>query len=446
MLIRICKSGGFWLLNYYLYKVSLYSQSDCNTTIHSQSLGCKPKFIFMRIKYPTCILLVTLFLTCSETKSRLITYTNVHLIDVKTGHIKKTNISTIDNNIAFIGDTYEKESRQIDLNGKYIIPPIWDMHVHTQGEKKSLEQFFLYGVLGVRDMGTFSDSSTIQLKKQAERQNSQYPDIRYAGRLHSDTTCSENHVNIKNVEDVIKSIEYNKTQKAEFYKVHNCYPQDLMPIVDSMAQKANLKIVGHIPEGFDPIDYARKFSISSIEYISIPLRALSYREENPLTLQQAVELLDGNYLDSFAQVLKKDKIAFTPNLRSEYLFIQQYPENQKHLGEALYGRYKNYTKRLLDSGVLLLAGSDFGLEGLEPGLSIHEELVLLSEAGMSSLQVLQIATLNPIIYLRQEENISPISVGETANFLILNENPLEDIKFTRSIYGIVNSGILQLNK
>ena len=156
--------------------------------------------------------------------------------------------------------------------------------------------------------------------------------------------------------------------------------------------------------------------------------------------------MDGNYLDSFAQVLKKGKIALTPNLRSEYLFIQQYPENQKHLGEALYGRYKNYTKRLLDSGVLLLAGSDFGLEGLEPGLSIHEELVLLSEAGMSSLQVLQIATLNPIIYLRQEENISPISVGETANFLILNENPLEDIKFTRSIYGIVNSGILQLNK
>lgn len=85
--------------------------------------------------------------------------------------------------------------------------------------------------------------------------------------------------------------------------------EDLVKLTNA----AGLKVVGHIPQGIDAIEYA-KFGVSSIEHVSVLVRALSQRKTNPLNMIQAIGLLDGKYIDDLALAMKSNGVAFSPNL------------------------------------------------------------------------------------------------------------------------------------
>ncbi|WP_460219957.1 amidohydrolase family protein [Psychroserpens sp. MEBiC05023] len=396
----------------------------------------------MKVKI-VCFLSLILIFSCSNSEVNDLVLINANIIDVNTGEISKGTL-TINEGLIVENPKILKAKSIINLEGKYIIPGLWDMHVHIHGNKQKLKQFFNYGVLGVRDMGARIKSNVDSLIKWKQLNNKAIPEIEYAGLFYSDTTCFNGHQHISKFDDVIKSINYTKSIGAKFYKLHNCYPDNLIPILDSLAKKNNIKIVGHIPEGVDILQYIREFDISSIEHISVPIRAISFQNKNPLNMMQAISKFDGSFLDTLAIEMKNSHTAFSPNLLSEKEFLKSYSEEQKPLGEALYDRYKKYTKRFASQGVLILASTDTGLESIEAGKSLHQELELLSEAGLTNLEVIQTATINPMKYLNDKKHINPLELGSNANFVVLNSNPIDNISNTSDIHSVIKNGQFEL--
>ncbi|MFP8487988.1 amidohydrolase family protein [Gracilimonas sp. Q87] len=93
-----------------------------------------------------------------------------------------------------------------------------------------------------------------------------------------------------------------------------------------------------------------------------------------------------------------------------------------------------------DAGVPIMMGSDAGNPSVIPGYSAHKELEFMSQAGMSNAEVLRVATIIPARFLNLDDTIGTIDEGKTASFLLLDDNPLEDILNTRSIHRIMIEG------
>jgi imidazolonepropionase-like amidohydrolase len=94
------------------------------------------------------------------------------------------------------------------------------------------------------------------------------------------------------------------------------------------------------------------------------------------------------------------------------------------------------------NGVELLAGTDTGDPYVIPGAALHDELALLVTAGLTPAEALRTATSNAARYLNLEESFGTIDRGKSADLVILNANPLEDIKNTRRIWAVMVRGKL----
>ncbi len=87
-----------------------------------------------------------------------------------------------------------------------------------------------------------------------------------------------------------------------------------------------------------------------------------------------------------------------------------------------------------------MVGTDSGNPFIFPGLSVHEEMEVLVEAGLPPLQALQAATLNPARYLEATDSLGTVEAGKLADLVLLEANPLEDIRNTQRIAGVVLNG------
>ncbi len=100
------------------------------------------------------------------------------------------------------------------------------------------------------------------------------------------------------------------------------------------------------------------------------------------------------------------------------------------------------TRLLHQAGVVLLAATDVGIPMLVPGLSLHEELALLVDAGLTPLEALRTATVNPATILGRAHSLGTIEAGKLADLVLLDANPLADIVHTRRIRAVVADGRL----
>ena len=94
-------------------------------------------------------------------------------------------------------------------------------------------------------------------------------------------------------------------------------------------------------------------------------------------------------------------------------------------------------------GVKILAGTDTPIGFLTPGFSLHKELELLVESGLTPLQALRAATITPAEFFNLEDKMGTVEVGKFADLVILNNNPLHDIKHTQDIHAVILKGRIQ---
>jgi imidazolonepropionase-like amidohydrolase len=97
-------------------------------------------------------------------------------------------------------------------------------------------------------------------------------------------------------------------------------------------------------------------------------------------------------------------------------------------------------RKMKDAGVEFLAGTDSILDFCFPGFSLHDELALLVEAGLTPMEALQAATYNPAKFFGKLDSLGAVEKGKLADLVLLEANPLEDIRNTQKIAGVVVNG------
>ncbi len=450
------------------------------------------------MKYYPLFILFTLFLSgCKKQLSEVdLIISNVSVIDIVSGNIIENQDVIIDNSLIIdITDSKRNHLTALHIvngNGKYLIPSLWDMHVHIQ-DSTYLKMFLDYGIMGVRDMGgcikypTDGCESLCAEKlnewKNAILEGTQIgPQLYIAGTQLSGTGWPTSF-SVSTANEVRQAFEKNLKNNVDFIKVYEKIPWESYQEISKLSKHYNLDFVGHVSEPFllsDLLDLGQK----SIEHIrepilysftkdSIELENFMVADHYSLEDREFVKpwIDDANHvIDAF----KRNNAWFTPTMAVQYArsryrdekwinhplrnqmpesvnkglktHMLQMEQNEDKKGDVLWWMALNkLVKRFNDEGIGLLAGSDSACEGGLPGFTLHEELKHMVDAGLSPLNALQTATINPIKYF-EINSAGEIKKNYVANLVLLDKNPLESIENTLTINTIIRNGKVYSNK
>ena len=447
--------------------------------------------------YPLIPLFLLILIGCKNQPPEVdLLISNVSVIDVVSGRISVNQDVSIDDSIIVeiinSDESKLRAKKNINGRGKYLIPSLWDMHVHIQ-DSAYLEMFLDYGILGVRDMGGCASQPTDGCESLCAEKLNEWknaisegtlagPQLYIAGTQLSGTGWPTS-ASVSSVIEVRNAFEHNLRNKVDFIKVYEKIPWESYQEIARLSKKYDLDFVGHVSEPFllsDILDLGQK----SIEHIREPIL---YSFTNDSTVLENFMVADNytekdrefvkpwiddaeNVIDAF----KRNQAWFTPTMAVQYArsryrdekwinhpLREQMPKSvsiglKKHMarmeknedkkGDALWWMaLKKLVKRFNDEGIGLLAGSDTACEGGLPGFSLHEELKLMVDAGLSPLNALQTATINPVQFFKMK-SAGKVKENYIANLILLDENPLESIENTLKINTVIRNGKIHKNK
>ena len=389
-----------------------------------------------------------------------------------------------------------ESARVIDATGKFLVPGLWDMHVQMfsgEWETQSILNLFLAnGVTGVRDMGSDLER-IVALRQQIASGSLLGPRMVVAGPA-LDGQRGPNDKNpraVRDAEQARSTVRRLKEAGVDFVKLYSYLsPEAFFAAIDE-AKKHGLSAVGHVPWGVKASDAAKAGfkSIEHVEGVAIESSDVegALREEIAARLREGkrisvpeIEVDQGpRYRDSYNPqrqqrlnaVFVKYHTYHCPTLVvSDFSNLGAYATNgfdefpyRRYVPKAMHADVKRhlshnwsddaqsdpkvYTANKLAlviamhrAGVRLLSGTDTPLFYLVPGFSMHDELVLLGQAGLSPLEVLQAATINPARFFGREKGLGTIERGKLADLILLDANPLDDIGNTRRINAVIANG------
>lgn len=422
---------------------------------------------------------------------------NGNIIDVNNGSILDQRAILIDSGmIKSLGDYSTLKSmvdpkNQFDVKDKFLIPGLWDMHIHIEGQDLIEDNlalfpvFIAYGITTVRDMASDLGEQVLAWRDEINQDKFLGPQIFTAGRKLEG-------IDSKWVGDLEIA---NELELEEMLKKLDAYHVDFIKITESTlggslfiksveeSNKRGYKVSGHIPYDVTIKDLV-DVGFSSIEHASHLIRFGS--DEKSIAAQVASNVISKSeandyYWSNFNQDLAiqsykelgKTNLAITPTLigGQQMAYWDEQNHEQDAFKQYLTKRYTVNHQRIIDdmgnktseqlqerkaryeliaqqlplmqnAGITILAGSDeaFLNTFVYPGLALHQELALYQKAGLSPLQVLQSATINGAEFMGQLNTMGTIDVGKQADIIILNSNPLLDIKSTQDIDAVVNNG------
>lgn len=380
------------------------------------------------------------------------------------------------------------ESAQvIDATGKFLVPGLWDMHVHMldgEWETSSILNLFLAnGVTGVRDMGS-NLARIIALRQQIASGAPLGPRVVVSGPPIYGVGGPAGEQTFISVEEARETVRRLKKGGVDFIKLYSYLSPGAFFAAISEAKKQGLTAVGHVPFGVRASEAARA-GLKSIEHLEgvaiesadledllreeirareqgIPVRLIAadqakrYRDSyNPERLQQLSaqfvkyhtwHCANLNLVETLAKHLVND-FAADPQLR--YVpKLALWKRGFANLFSAdQISNLKVYAdhKRILASGmhragVEFLACTDAPVLGQVPGFSLHAELGSLVQAGFSPLQALQTATINPARFFGRQKEVGTVERGKLADLVLLDGNPLDEIGNTRRIDAVIVNG------
>ena len=384
----------------------------------------------------------------------------------------------------------------VDATGKFLIPGLWDMHVHTlqEGRAKSFFPLFIAnGVTGVRDMGSsMSDLQAVtMLRKEIDGGKLLGPRIVAAGPLLDGPNAMfpELSVAVSNEREARQSVEDLQSGGADFIKVYSLLPRAAYFAIADEAKHRNIPFAGHVPESISALE-ASDAGQKSIEHLSgvrlacstseaelrqelMEARAKSdasllyrvlrhvyakstetYGEEKADTLfsrfvandtWQVPTLVVARFLAQLERDPKQNPRAALAGERLEndpwveYRTADQFESVLRSTQNAF-----DLVKAMKRAGVKFMAGTDAPNPFVVPGKSLHDELELLVQAGFTPLEALQSATRNPAEYLGRLDTLGTVEKGKIADLVLLDANPLEDIGNSRKIWAVIVNGKILL--
>ncbi|HEY6065604.1 MAG TPA: amidohydrolase family protein [Thermoanaerobaculia bacterium] len=403
--------------------------------------------------------------------SRGVAITHVRVIDVRAGAaLPDRTVLVREGRIAAVGgpDLATAGARVVDGRGKFLIPGLWDMHVHLSWSKENaLLALLANGVTGVRDMG--GDLPEIDnWRARITAGVLAGPRIFRVGPILNGKKFNQYQMVTGNADETRGVVRALKQVGVDFIKTHRRTERDSYFAMIDEAKKQGLDVVGHIPVTVTPeeaIDSGQR-TIEHTETLFEGTFSAGLKEGEFLA---AIRKFRAGAADVLFARFVKNGTFFDPTLtayrsgiesmdgsalrdpRRRYV-AQSYrkaaeKDEKKVSAEELAGWKATFAelievvRQLHRAGVPLLTGTDLAATRV-PGFTVHDELALLVSAGLTPLEALRASTLHPAEAMRKTDDLGAIEAGKAADLVLLDADPLADIRNTERITAVIAAGKL----
>jgi hypothetical protein len=420
--------------------------------------------------------------------------------------LKNTSVVVSGGRILAIGKNLKAPpgAQIIDARGKFLIPGLWDMHMHLGLPDAFFPMLVANGITGVREMFSGIPLPLIQ----QWRTRSDVPRIVASGFLDGPLMLSApsippGAIAVSTADQARFAVDLLARSGYDFLKVYNDLPREAYFAIAQEARAIGIPFAGHVPEAVSPLEAAEAGQRSQEHLINIllacstnedALRAERLRVMNDdqisgearlriLGFPDLADFLDASGKDTYSKdkadklfaALVRNGVWHTPTLAllhgfaygddlvkdPNFLFMPEgwrktaHPRDKEYMKDlspeqfdalvlrirGLLDRYKILVRDMHRAGVEFLAGTDTSLTNpIIPGVGLHQELALLVESGFSPLEALATATRNPARYFGALNQTGTIELGKAADLVLLDADPLADIRNTQKIRAVIMRG------
>jgi cytosine/adenosine deaminase-related metal-dependent hydrolase len=439
------------------------------------------------------LLLIALCMTAAAQTSppqSAIYITHVTVIDTDSGkEATDQTVSISDGKIADVAKSGNLAAptgaRIVDGRGKYLIPGLWDMHVHGTKFDNTLPLYIANGVTGVREMFGPPDANKFRAELAAKHLIA--PRIYLASPIvDGKPAIVPNSIEVTTADEARRAVDDQKQRGADFIKVYSLLSRDAYFAIIDEARRQNIPVDGHVPSSVSVWEAtaAKQRTIEHLFGVELGcstrekdlrpkfLTANPFKDEWDALLLEAWQSYSEDRCQRLFTELRKNGTWPVPTLVVRHSFgvlnDPQFTSDKRvryfsgEFRDWLTGKFdarmkestasdfaiirqtytaeSRLTGELFRAGVPMLAGTDVGNPFCFPGFSLHDELALLVESGVSQLGALQMATLNPAVFMKATDNYGSVTPGKVADLVLLNADPLQDIHNTSKISKVFLDG------
>jgi imidazolonepropionase-like amidohydrolase len=352
---------------------------------------------------------------------------------------------------------YPRDSEIVNLTGRFLIPGLFDMHAHVASvlsfsynqtvSENTLTALLDNGVTTIRNPAGPTKES-VALRDAVAAGQIKGPQIFTAGRLINALPFPTRFVEtMANTEaEVREEVKRQADADVDYVKLYvGLYPNLVKAAIDE-AHNQGIKVIGHLY--LTSWTDAANLGIDALTH-GVPVNPfLLSKDTREIFIENGrgpfdhflwLNLVDLNSteINEMINALVKNKVPVDPTLTIYEAILKDDPQNQ-----YLWSKVLQLTKILYDHGVTIMSGTDIPNFGLIPGVSLHHELELLVNAGINPLNVIKIATSNGAEALGILDDVGTIESGKQADMIILNANPLRNIRNIGAIEGVIEDGQL----
>ena len=427
--------------------------------------------------------------------------TNVAIVDVRIGTTTAGQTVIVRGNViesvgAASGADLPPGIRVIDGSNRYLMPALWDMHAHVYAVSPLLDMplYIAYGVTNVRDMQgcpSVGDPFIACYEDKQRWSREAMQGLRVAPRIIESSSFMANGpgmaARLGNVPAYFDTADAGQAQafvrhfvgRADTIKVYDRIPRDAYLALSEAARRAGLPLVGHKPHAVSAVEAARhqrsfehaRFVLHDAFAGADALRATAgtpaWKEDrramvdrhDPAAAQAIFAAMrdHGTYYvpthltrwaDAYADradVREDPALEYLhPLMRMQWLediddVVARDPSPGGRQGHMdFYEKGLELTRQASEAGVKVMVGTDY----IVAGLDVHREMEQLVRAGLSARQALAAATVTPAEYAGVSDKYGEISAGRAADMMLLEANPLEDVRNSRRIAAVVFNGTL----
>ncbi|MBZ5703940.1 MAG: amidohydrolase family protein [Acidobacteriia bacterium] len=398
-------------------------------------------------------------------QTNTVIFDHVNVLSTESGHVRK-NVSVVihDGRISQVLSKapHEAGATTIDGSGKFLMPGFADMHVHIFS-KRELPMFLVNGITNVRNMWGFP--SHLEMRGKVAAGEWVGPEIATAGPLlDGDPPQLRGSEIVRTAEEANRIVDEQAREGYDYIKVYNRLTLVAYRAILDAARTKGIKVIGHIPAAVS-VEEALRDGQYSVEHLSNFPRSiatgdassanwgsdLDSRKVETIAKQVAsaktwitptILVMDFQYISptEAKAVIESDGAAHVPPfVRKMWPDLKDVAEGDSTKRDRTRANFRRMLMRLRAHHARFLVGTDSGNPFVMSGYSYPDELERLVASGFSPLEVLRAATVNAALSLGRTD-LGEVSVGKTADLVLLGENPSKDIRAIRKIEGVMVKG------